>query len=62
MAITILILGGCARCEACIAAYNAHPSRSGYWLCDDCCGDVDGFATVTEFEAWNGAALPEVRP
>lgn len=41
------IMGGCERCHASIAAYNACPSKSGNWRCDDCIGD-DGFATVSE--------------
>ena len=41
------ILGGCEICAASIAAYNAYPSRSGYWRCADCVGD-DGFKTVQE--------------
>lgn len=41
--------GGCARCEASLAAYNAHPSRTGYWMCGDCIGG-DGFETVGDFE------------
>jgi len=45
------ILGGCASCEASIAAYNAHPGRGGFWLCGDCVGD-DGFETTEAFEAW----------
>ena len=30
------ILGGCEICAATIAAYNAYPSKSGYWRCGDC--------------------------
>lgn len=41
------IMGGCERCGASIAAYNAHPSRSGFWRCGDCIGP-DGWATVEE--------------
>ena len=44
------ILGGCEICAATIAAYNAYPSKSGYWRCGDCITDI-GFATVQEFEA-----------
>lgn len=44
-------LGGCECCEASIAAYNAYPSTSGYWRCEDCIGD-DGFPTAADFEAW----------
>lgn len=45
------LMGGCASCEACIAAYNAYPSVSGFWLCADCVGDR-GFPTVQAFENW----------
>jgi hypothetical protein len=45
------ILGGCAKCEASIAAYNAYPGRGGFWLCGDCVGD-DGFETAENFERW----------
>ncbi len=44
------ILGGCPGCHATIAAYNAYPSTSGYWLCADCIGDT-GYATVADFTA-----------
>lgn len=44
------MLGGCEGCAATIAAYNAYPSTSGYWRCEDCIAD-NGFATVGEFEA-----------
>jgi hypothetical protein len=45
------ILGGCCRCEASIAAYNAYPSYNGYWCCSACIGD-DGFDTAESFEQW----------
>ena len=44
------IIGGCQKCAATIAAYNAYPSTSGYWRCADCIGDT-GFATVADFTA-----------
>lgn len=44
------IMGGCEICAATIAAYNAYPSKAGYWRCGDCIADI-GFATVVEFEA-----------
>ena len=44
------ILGGCQRCAATLAAYNAYPSTSGYWRCADCIGDT-GYATVANFTA-----------
>lgn len=41
------IIGGCRRCGASIAAYNAHPTKSGFWACSDCVGD-DGWDSVEE--------------
>jgi hypothetical protein len=32
-------MGGCVGCQATLAAYNAHPSTTGFWLCGNC---VDG--------------------
>lgn len=40
-------MGGCRGCEATIAAYNAYPSRSGFWCCADCIGE-SGWETVEE--------------
>lgn len=40
-------IGGCCICHATIAAYNAYPSKSGYWKCGDCIGD-DGWYDVAE--------------
>jgi hypothetical protein len=40
------MFGGCV-CTATIAAYNAHPSKAGYWRCSDCIG-TDGWASVEE--------------
>lgn len=45
------ILGGCEVCGGTCAAYNGHPSRSGYWRCSDCIGDA-GFATTEDYERW----------
>jgi ribosomal protein L37AE/L43A len=42
------MLGGCEICQATIAAYNAYPSKSGFWRCADCIGD-SGFITIDEF-------------
>jgi len=42
------MIGGCQDCGATIAAYNAYPSRTGYWKCGDCIGE-HGFKTVQEF-------------
>jgi crotonobetainyl-CoA:carnitine CoA-transferase CaiB-like acyl-CoA transferase len=35
----LAMLGGCEDCHATVAAYNAYPSRSGYWRCAACIGD-----------------------
>jgi len=43
------IMGGCQNCGATLAAYNASPSRSGYWKCAGSCIGDDGFHTVSEF-------------
>lgn len=45
----LAILGGCQVCGASVAAYNAYPSCTGFWRCEDCVGDT-GFDTVEEFE------------
>lgn len=50
-AVGLCIMGGCIRCEATIAAYNACPTRTGYWMCLDCVGE-DGFHTPQECEDW----------
>jgi hypothetical protein len=42
------MLGGCACCEACIAAYNACPSKSGHLKCADSCIGDDGFDSVED--------------
>lgn len=47
------LLGGCASCGATIAAYNAHPSRTGFWRCGECIDGRLGFASVAEFDAWD---------
>lgn len=52
--VDLAIFGGCLTCEASIAAYNAYPSRSGYWCCADCVGDF-GFKTVEAFEEFASA-------
>jgi hypothetical protein len=44
----VAMTGGCQRCHATIACYNAYPSRSGYWRCADCIGNT-GYATIREF-------------
>ena len=49
-AVGLAILGGCCRCAATIAAYNAYPSKNGYWMCGDCIENEgeEGYATVEE--------------
>jgi len=46
------ILGGCKRCEATLASYNAYPSTTGYWLCKDCIGEDEGFETPEHFASF----------
>jgi hypothetical protein len=48
----LAMIGGCARCEATIGAFNAYPSRLGFWLCGECLQGGEGFASAAEFEAW----------
>jgi hypothetical protein len=49
-------IGGCQRCGACIAAYNASPSQTGYIMCSaGCIGDV-GYETCDEA---NRALFPD---
>ena len=43
----LAIMGGCQCCHASIAAYNAYPSKSGFWKCADCICD-DGWETVQQ--------------
>ena len=51
------MLGGCEVCGACIAAYNAAPTRTGYLRCagfeeePGCTGEL-GFRTVAVYDAW----------
>ena len=49
-------LGGCKRCGATIAAYNACPSKHGVLMCSSGCIGEDGYATVEEA---NRAIFPE---
>lgn len=51
-AVGLPLLGGCAHCGACIAAYNASPSKSGYLRCASGCIGDEGFPSVKAFEAW----------
>lgn len=45
------MMGGCRGCGATLAAYNAYPSKSGYWACGDCIS-YDGFGSCEEAESW----------
>jgi hypothetical protein len=47
-AVGLAILGGCERCGASIAAYNACPSRSGYWRCANGCIADEGWASASD--------------
>ncbi len=47
-AVGLEILGGCEVCGASIAAYNACPSRSGYWRCANGCIADEGWASASE--------------
>lgn len=42
------LMGGCVGCEASIACYNAYPSKSGYWKCEDCIDE--GFTSIREYQ------------
>lgn len=44
------IMGGCAGCNASLAAYNAFPSKSGYWYCRSCICD-GGWDDVAQADA-----------
>jgi hypothetical protein len=44
----LAMLGGCAICGASIAAYNAYPTKHGFWMCKDCVCDGDGWDDVEE--------------
>jgi len=41
-------MGGCGMCGACIAAYNASPSKSGYLKCTNGCIGDDGWDSVEQ--------------
>ncbi len=41
-------MGGCGRCGACVAAYNACPSQTGYIMCASGCIDGIGYETCEE--------------
>lgn len=57
-AVGLAIFGGCVSCHASLAAYNAYPSKSGYWKCDECIGP-DGWFDVEEA---NRAIFPPEPP
>lgn len=40
-------MGGCGVCNATLAAYNACPSKAGYWCCRGCVGDT-GWTDVAQ--------------
>jgi len=56
-AVGLEMLGGCELCAASIAAYNAYPSKSGFWRCRHCIGD-SGWETVEEANAALFGNLP----
>lgn len=41
-------MGGCGRCGATVAAYNAAPSKRGYLMCAEGCVGSEGFDSVEE--------------
>ncbi len=43
------IMGGCEVCGATLGAYNAYPTRSGYWRCAEDLGET-GYGSVAEFD------------
>jgi hypothetical protein len=49
-------IGGCVRCGACIAAYNAAPTTTGFLACAHECAEDIGYDTV---EQANQALFPE---
>jgi hypothetical protein len=44
----IPMLGGCQGCGACLAVYNAHPQKNGYWACGEC--SRDPIVTMDDWE------------
>ena len=47
------MFGGCAICEASLAAFNAVPTRSGFLACEDCASPEAGYETLVDFLADN---------
>lgn len=52
------IMGGCQVCGASIAAYNACPSKTGYWRCLNLCIADQGFDTVEDAQEWISREAP----
>jgi len=48
VAFNIPMWGGCHRCNACLAVYNAHPQKNGYWACEEC--NRDPIVTMADWE------------
>jgi len=44
------MIGGCQTCGATVAAYNSHPTKTGYISCRDCMTPALGWPTAEE--AW----------
>lgn len=43
------IMGGCQCCGATLAAYNGHPTKTGYWQCTNCVNATEmGWKEVQE--------------
>lgn len=65
-AVGIPFMGGCYGCHAMLAAYNAYPSKTGFWLDRECIEGTDlGFDTVEDYEKWekeNDSGLTEEVP
>lgn len=47
------VFGGCERCTASLAGYNAYPAVTGYLRCAHDIGDL-GFGSPAEFDEWLG--------
>lgn len=53
-AVGIPMMGGCLNCHETLAAYNAYPTKTGYWMCAmDAEMSGQAFETVEEFEQWD---------
>lgn len=60
-ALGLPMLGGCQICGACIAAYNACPSTTGYLMCSSGCIGDRGFRSAESFEGWSAWQEEESR-